>query len=69
MAGLQAAGGGNEASGGFDWQDIISQVTKGAQQKKEQETQDGGGGIADLIKGAFLINNVSIAFTPTGLFF
>jgi hypothetical protein len=47
------SGGGNSGAGGFDLQDIITQVTKGAQEKRVQETTGGGGGIADLIKGFF----------------
>jgi hypothetical protein len=50
----QIAGGGNNAgnSGGFDLQDIINQVTEGAQQKQEQQAR-GGSGMTELIKGFF----------------
>jgi hypothetical protein len=46
----QFKGGGNDA--GFNLQDIISQVTQGAQEKQAQQAK-GGGGIADLVKGFF----------------
>ncbi|WP_028786486.1 hypothetical protein [Terrimonas ferruginea] len=54
----QFTGGGNSSSGGqgggFDLQDIISQVTQGAQEKKsEKATEGGGGGIADMIQSFF----------------
>jgi hypothetical protein len=48
-------GGGDNAGtggGGFDLQDIISRVTQGAQENKAKENQ-GGGGVAELIKGLF----------------
>ena len=49
----QFTGGGNGNGGGeFNLQDIISQVTRGAQQNQEQQAK-GGGGITDLIKGFF----------------
>jgi len=44
---------GNNGSGGagngFDLQDIISRVTRGAQQNQEQQTS--GGGLLDMIRG------------------
>lgn len=43
---------GNGKVGGVDLQDIISQVTRGAQQNQEQQAK-GGSGITDLIKGFF----------------
>lgn len=45
-------GGDNKAttSNGFDLQDIISQVTRGTQQKQQQQVA-GEGGLMDLIKG------------------
>jgi hypothetical protein len=54
LIGKLTGGGGNAGSGGggFDLQDIISRVTQGAQENRAQETQ-GGGGMADLIKGLF----------------
>ncbi len=39
-------------SGGFNLQDLINTVTKGAQEKKAEESKNGGG-IADLIQGFF----------------
>jgi len=47
-------GGNGNSNGGeaFDLQDIISQVTQGAQQNQEQQARSGGG-ITDLIKGFF----------------
>jgi hypothetical protein len=43
---------GGGASGGFNIADIISKVTRGAQQNQESQVQQGGGGgIMDLIKG------------------
>lgn len=46
-------GGGNSGGGGggFDIGDIISKVTRGAQQNQEAQTSGGGGGIMDMIKG------------------
>lgn len=52
----QFTGGGNgntSGGGGFNIQDIISQVTQGAQEKKAAEGQGGGGGLTDMIKGFF----------------
>ena len=45
-------GGGSNGNGGngFDLQDIISQVTRGAQEHQGQQTS-GGGGLMDLIRG------------------
>ena len=50
----QLTKGGNDGNGGggFDLQDIISQVTQGAQQNQEQQAR-GGVGMSDLIKGFF----------------
>lgn len=49
----QITGGGSGNGGeGFDLQDIISQVTEGAQQNQERQARSGGG-ITDLIKGFF----------------
>ncbi len=42
---------GGGTSGGFNISDIISKVTRGAQQNQETQVQQGGGGIMDLIKG------------------
>lgn len=47
----QFTGGGN-GGGGLNIQNIISQVTQGAQDNQQKQSQ-GGGGIADLIKGFF----------------
>lgn len=49
-----AGGGGSNGNGeaGLNWQDIVSQVTQGAQQNQEQQSK-GGGGLGDLIKGFF----------------
>jgi hypothetical protein len=44
------SGGGSES---FDLQDILNQVTRGAQEKRAAETSGSGGGLADLIKGLF----------------
>jgi len=53
----QFTGGGNNSNGGqgggFDLQDIISQVTQGAQEKKSGKATEDGGGIADMIQGFF----------------
>jgi hypothetical protein len=51
---IEQIGGGNNTgnSGGFDLQDIINQVTQGAQQKQEQQAQ-GDRGMTELIKGFF----------------
>jgi hypothetical protein len=46
-------GGSNNGGGGFNIQDIIGQVTQGAQEHQQKQTQGNGGGIADLIKGLF----------------
>ncbi len=45
-------GGGNSGGGGFNIQEIIGQVTQGAQDHQKQQTQ-GGSGLGDLIKGLF----------------
>lgn len=43
-------GGSSQSSNSFDLQDIISQITQGTQQN-QQQTDGGGGGLMDLIKG------------------
>lgn len=43
---------GGNGGGGLDLQDIIGQVTRGAQQNQQQQAK-GGGGIADLVKSFF----------------
>jgi len=48
----QLTKGGNGGTGGLDLQDLIGQVTQGAQQKQEQASMSGGG-LTDLIKGFF----------------
>lgn len=48
----QLTKGGNGSTGGPDLQDIISQVTQGAQQKQQQAATNEGG-LMDLIKGFF----------------
>ncbi len=53
LLGQLTGGSGGSSAGGFDLQDIISQVTKNAQENKARETQGVGGGIAHLIKGFF----------------
>lgn len=45
-------GGSGNGGGGFNIQDIISQVTQGAQEHQQKQTE-GGGGITDMIKGLF----------------
>ena len=45
-------GGSGNTGGGFNLEDIIGQVTHGAQQHQEQQTKSSGG-IGDLIKGFF----------------
>ena len=48
----QLTKGGNGGTGNLDLQDIIGQVTQGAQQKQEQAARSNGG-LTDLIKGFF----------------
>ncbi|MBL7741261.1 MAG: hypothetical protein JNK14_18705 [Chitinophagaceae bacterium] len=52
LLGQLTGGSGGNSGGGVDLQDIISQVTRSAQENRAKQTQ-GGGGIADLIKGFF----------------
>ncbi len=50
---IGGGGGSGAGGGGFDIQDIISKVTRGAQETQQSEVQQsgGGGGLMDLIKG------------------
>lgn len=48
----QLTGSGGHA-GSIDLQDILSKVTRGAQEKRATETSGSGGGLGDLIKGLF----------------